>query len=131
LGGLLRQPLIVAFIGVGILVGPWGLDLLESIEKVHLMAELGIAILLFVIGLKLDVKLIRSTGKVALVNRHRAGIIYFFLWLPDCHLGFGFSSNCIIICAVALTFSSTIIIVKLLSDKKRLTHFTDRFLLDF
>jgi len=39
-GRFLRQPLIVAFIGVGIVVGPWGLGLLESIDKVHLLADM-------------------------------------------------------------------------------------------
>ena len=57
-GQLFRQPLVVACIGVGILVGPFGLDLLQSLDKIHLLAELGIAILLFAVGLKLDLTLI-------------------------------------------------------------------------
>jgi Kef-type K+ transport system membrane component KefB len=118
-GRLLKQPLIVAFIGVGILVGPWGLDLLESIEQVHLMAELGIAILLFVIGLKLDVKLIRSTGKVALLTGlGQVLFTSFFGYLIAIFLGFSVIASLYV--AVALTFSSTIIIVKLLSDKKEI-----------
>ncbi len=118
-GRMLKQPLIVAFIGVGILVGPWGLDLLESIEQVHLLAELGIAILLFVIGLKLDVKLIRSTGKVALLTGLGQVIFTsFFGYLIAIALGFTVITALYV--AVALTFSSTIIIVKLLSDKKEI-----------
>jgi Kef-type K+ transport system membrane component KefB len=118
-GRLLKQPLIVAFIGVGILVGPWGLDLLESIEQVHLLADLGIAILLFVIGLKLDVKLIRMTGKVALLTGLGQVIFTsFFGYLIAMALGFSVIVSLYV--AVALTFSSTIIIVKLLSDKKEI-----------
>jgi Kef-type K+ transport system membrane component KefB len=118
-GRLLKQPLIVAFIGVGILVGPWGLDLLESIEQVHLLAELGIAILLFVIGLKLDVKLIKMTGKVALLTGLGQVIFTsFFGYLIAIALGFTVITALYV--AVALTFSSTIIIVKLLSDKKEI-----------
>ena len=67
-GQVFKQPLVVAFIGVGILVGPFGFDLLQSIEQVHLLSELGIAILLFAVGLKLDLTLIRSTGSVALLT---------------------------------------------------------------
>jgi Kef-type K+ transport system membrane component KefB len=64
----LRQPLIVAFIVVGILVGPSGLDLAGVDERLHLLAEIGIAVLLFVVGLKLDLHLIRTMGPVALAT---------------------------------------------------------------
>ena len=118
-GRFMRQPLIVAFIGVGILVGPWGLDLLKSLDKVHLLADLGIAILLFAIGLKLDLTLIKSTGKVALLTgMGQVLFTSFFGYLIA--LAFGFSSLIALYVAVALTFSSTIIIVKLLSDKKEI-----------
>jgi Kef-type K+ transport system membrane component KefB len=118
-GRLLRQPLIVAFIGVGILVGPWGLDLLESIDNIHLLADLGIAILLFAIGLKLDLTLIKSTGKVALLTG-MGQVLFTSLFGYLIALAFGFSSLIALYVAVALTFSSTIIIVKLLSDKKEI-----------
>lgn len=118
-GRLFRQPLIVAFIGVGILVGPWGLDLLESIDQVHLMADLGIAILLFAIGLKLDLTLIKSTGKVALLTG-LGQVLFTSIFGYFIALAFGFSHIIALYIAVALTFSSTIIIVKLLSDKKEI-----------
>ena len=118
-GRFLRQPLIVAFIGVGILVGPWGLDLLESIDKVHLLAELGIAILLFAIGLKLDLTLIKSTGKVALLTG-LGQVLFTSFFGYIIAVAFGFSTMTALYVAVALTFSSTIIIVKLLSDKKEI-----------
>ncbi|HEY7885752.1 MAG TPA: cation:proton antiporter family protein [Cellvibrionaceae bacterium] len=116
---LLRQPLIVAFIALGILVGPSVLDLLHSEDYIHLLADVGIAILLFVVGLKLDVSLIRTTGGVALSTG--LGQVIFtslFGFVIALALGFGFMAALYI--AVALTFSSTIIIVKLLSDKKEI-----------
>lgn len=119
LGRLLKQPLIVSFIAVGLIVGPHGLDLLQSIEKIHLLSEMGIAVLLFVVGLKLDVSLIRTSGKVSLATGLGQVIFtsvfgYFIcIWL-------GFETVTSIYIAVALTFSSTIIIVKLLSDKKEI-----------
>ena len=56
-GVLLRQPLIVSFIAVGILAGPSVFGLARSDEHINLLAELGIAVLLFLVGLKLDLKL--------------------------------------------------------------------------
>lgn len=119
LGRLLKQPLIVSFIAVGLVVGPHGLNLLHSIDKIHLLSEMGIAVLLFVVGLKLDVSLIRTSGKVSLATGLGQVIFtsvfgYFIcIWL-------GFETVTSVYIAVALTFSSTIIIVKLLSDKKEI-----------
>jgi len=64
-GQLLKQPLIVTFIALGILVGPSVLDIVRSQEQIHLLAEIGIAILLFIVGLKLDLRIIKSVGKIA------------------------------------------------------------------
>lgn len=118
-GQIMKQPLVVAFIGVGILVGPFGFDLLRSIEQIHLLGELGIAILLFAVGLKLDITLIRSTGSVALLTG-LGQVIFTSFFGYFIAITLGYSSIIAIYIAVALTFSSTIIIVKLLSDKKEI-----------
>jgi len=125
-----RQPLIVAFIAVGILVGPSALDLVEGAESTELLAEIGIAVLLFLVGLKLDISLVKSTGKVALYTG--LGQVFF-----TSAIGFllalvlGMSAQTAIYVAVALTFSSTIIIVKLLSDKRELDKLHGRIALGF
>lgn len=119
IGKILKQPLIVAFIAVGIFLGPAGTNLVSSTDQVELLADIGIAVLLFVVGLKLDLKLMKSTGPVALVTG--LGQVFFtsvFGYLIA--LALGFSSTHSIYVAVALTFSSTIIIVKMLSDKKEI-----------
>lgn len=119
LGLQLRQPLIVSFIAVGIIVGPSVLDIVSSGDKLDLLAHIGIAVLLFVVGLKLDVHIIRNMGLVALATG--LGQVVFtsiFGFLLALTLGFELVPSIYI--AVALTFSSTIIIVKLLSDKKEL-----------
>src|SRR6056297_2271422 len=67
-GILLRQPLIVSFIAVGLIAGPSALDVVRSDEQIELLSELGIAVLLFLVGIKLDVKLIRSLGAVSLLT---------------------------------------------------------------
>jgi len=119
IGQVLRQPLIVMFIALGILVGPSVLDIVKSKDNIHLLAEIGIAILLFIVGLKLDLRLIKTTGKVALLTGLGqvlfTSVVGYFIGI-----GLGFSALHSFYIAVALTFSSTIIIVKLLSDKKEI-----------
>jgi Kef-type K+ transport system membrane component KefB len=119
IGRLLKQPLIVSFIAVGLIVGPYGLDLLRSVEKIHLLSEMGIAVLLFVVGLKLDVSLIRTSGTVAL-STGLGQVIFTSVFGYFICIALGFETVTSIYIAVALTFSSTIIIVKLLSDKKEI-----------
>jgi Kef-type K+ transport system membrane component KefB len=119
LGRLLKQPLIVSFIAVGLIVGPYGLDLLRSVEKIHLLSEMGIAVLLFVVGLKLDVSLIRTSGTVAL-STGLGQVIFTSVFGYFICIALGFEPVTSVYIAVALTFSSTIIIVKLLSDKKEI-----------
>ena len=129
-GVLLRQPLIVSFIAVGILAGPSLLDIVRSAEKIELLAELGIAVLLFLVGLKLDIKLVRTLGPVALTTGLGqvafTSVIGFGLGLA---LGLDVVTS--IYVAVALTFSSTIIIVKLLSDKREIDSLHGRVALGF
>ena len=116
---LLRQPVVVSFIIVGILAGPTAFNLVEGAEEIRLFAKFGIAILLFLVGLKLDFHMIRSTGKVALV----AGLSQVaFTAVVGFGLAvlFGFEATTAFYIAVALTFSSTIIIIKLIGDKREL-----------
>lgn len=126
----LRQPLIVAFIGVGILVGPVGTGWIEGGDDVDLLARLGIAILLFLVGLRLDLHLVRTTGPVALATG--LGQVLF-----TSAIGFaiaralGMDTTTALYVAVALTFSSTIIIVKLLSDKRELEELHGRIAIGF
>lgn len=116
-GNLLKQPIIVSFIAVGVLVGPSALDIVHSDDSILLLSQLGIAILLFLVGLKLDLSLIKTLGKVAVATG--LGQVFF-----TSAIGFGL---CILLglepltalyISIALTFSSTIIIVKMLSDKR-------------
>jgi Kef-type K+ transport system membrane component KefB len=127
---LLRQPLVVGLIAAGIAVGPEALGLVESSSEIELLAEIGISLLLFVVGLKLDVRLVRQLGPVALATG--VGQILFtsaFGFVIARALGFGTIPAVYI--AVALTFSSTIIIVKLLTDKRELDALHGRIALGF
>jgi Kef-type K+ transport system membrane component KefB len=129
-GMLLRQPLIVSFIVVGIVAGPALLDIAQAHEQIDLLGKLGIALLLFLVGLKLDLQLVRSLGLVSLTTG--LGQVVFttaFGYLIGRGLGLGAVESAYV--AVALTFSSTIIIVKLLSDKREIDSLHGRIALGF
>lgn len=126
----LRQPLIVAFIAVGIAVGPVGTGWVTADNTIELLARLGIAILLFLVGLRLDLQMIRSTGPVALATG--LGQVAFTSVIGYLiAIGLGMDSVTAVYVAVALTFSSTIIIVKLLSDKRELDQLHGRIAVGF
>ncbi|MDD5135312.1 MAG: cation:proton antiporter [Phycisphaerae bacterium] len=130
IGLKLRQPLIVSFLVAGIMVGPSGLRIIENYEKIDLLAQIGISLLLFVVGLRLDFHMIRTIGPVALATG--LGQVIFTLaigFLIAVSLGMPVVSAAYV--ATALTFSSTIIIVKLLSDKKEIDSLHGRIAVGF
>jgi Kef-type K+ transport system membrane component KefB len=130
LASILRQPLLVGLIVAGIVVGPEALGLVEASTEIELLAKIGISILLFVVGLKLDVRVIRTLGPVALATGlGQVGFTSLFGFLIAMGLGFDVVASLYI--AVALTFSSTIIIVKLLSDKRELDDLHGRIAIGF
>ena len=130
IGIILRQPLIVSFIAVGLIAGPSALDVVQSEEKIGLLSQLGIAVLLFLVGIKLDVKLIRSLGAVSLLTGlGQVAFTSIFGYLIGLALGLGHVTSLYV--AVALTFSSTIIIVKLLSDKREIDSLHGQIALGF
>lgn len=129
-GLLLRQPMIVSFIAVGVLSGPSALDLVQSRDNIDLLAELGIVVLLFLVGLKLDLKLIRTLGAVSLATG-LGQVLFTSLFGFAIGIGLGFDPITSLYIAVALTFSSTIIIVKLLSDKHEVDSLHGRIAIGF
>jgi len=126
----LRQPVLVAYIVVGIAVGPAFLGLVTAHDQIDLLAQVGVAVLLFAVGLKLDLRHIRNIGPVALATG--LGQLAFTIVIGLAiilALGKGFMEALYV--AVALTFSSTIIIVKLLSDKRELDSLHGRIAVGF
>jgi Kef-type K+ transport system membrane component KefB len=129
-GNRLRQPLIVAFIAVGVIVGPAVLGWVSEAESLELLAEIGIAVLLFLVGLKLDFHLVRTTGRVAVITG-LGQVLFTSVVGFGLAMVLGMSVTTSLYVAVALTFSSTIIIVKLLSDKRELDELHGRIAIGF
>lgn len=127
---LFRQPLVVGYIVAGIIVGPYGFNVLHSVEHVELFSKLGITVLLFIVGLNLSPRVISEVGKVSLITGVGqvvfTSIIGFLLTFL---LGFSVVSSLYI--AIALTFSSTIIILKLLSDRGDLNRLYGKISIGF
>jgi Kef-type K+ transport system membrane component KefB len=120
IGLKLCQPLIVAFIATGIVIGPDCLNIVTGHSvPMDLLAKLGVSLLLFTVGLKLDLTLIRTLGRVALVTGMGQMAFTAMAGFLIC-LAFDFGAVSSLYIAVALSFSSTIIIVKLLSDKREI-----------
>lgn len=118
---LIRQPLIIGYILTGVLVGPAALQLVKSPQTFEVFSNIGIALLLFIIGLGLNPRVIKEVGKVAAAG----GILQVGLTVAVCYAGMlvaGFNKKTALLVGVALAFSSTIIILKLLNDKKEQTR---------
>ncbi|MDQ3035211.1 MAG: cation:proton antiporter [Myxococcota bacterium] len=129
-GMLLKQPLVVAFIATGIIAGPDVLGLVHSADTIALLAEIGIAALLFLVGLKLDVQSVRSLGAVAVATGLGQVTFTAVVGFALC-MALGFHPVTSVYVGVALTFSSTIIIVKLLSDKREVDSLHGRIAIGF
>jgi Kef-type K+ transport system membrane component KefB len=130
IGIRLRQPVLIAYIVVGVVVGPSALGLVSAHSQIDLLSQVGIAVLLFLVGLKLDINQVKQLGAVALatgLGQLTFTIIFGFVII----LVLGKSPMEALYVAVALTFSSTIIIVKLLSDKRELDSLHGRIAVGF
>jgi Kef-type K+ transport system membrane component KefB len=126
----LRQPVLIAYIVVGIAVGPAVFGLVSAHDQIDLLAQVGVAVLLFAVGLKLDLHHIRHIGPVALATG--LGQLAFTIVIGfGLVLALGKGVMEALYVAVALTFSSTIIIVKLLSDKRELDSLHGRIAVGF
>ncbi len=119
----LRQPVILAYLAGGFAIGPSGLSWVHGQESIETISELGLIFLLFMIGLEIDLKKIVSSGRSILFTAASqillgAVIGVGFFWL----LGFPMTNGKwdALYLGVAASLSSTVIIVKVLYDKREL-----------
>ena len=109
----LRQPIILAYIVLGIVVGPKGLELINDAEQIEQLSHIGIILLLFLIGLNFQpAKLVGLLGRIGIVTLATCFIFMLLSLAVALVLGYPFIDSLII--GAALMFSSTIVSLKLI-----------------
>ena len=128
-----KQPLIIAYLATGVIIGPnIGLKLITDQTSISTVAEIGLILLLFVIGLEIDIRKMASGGTAVLLTGA--------LQVPICiALGLGFfwllgapmeaHNNALLYLAACMSLSSTLIVVKILNDKYELDTLPGRITL--
>jgi Kef-type K+ transport system membrane component KefB len=109
----LRQPIILAYILLGMLIGPMGFRVLDSAEHIEHLSHIGIILLLFLLGLNLHpTKLLHLFRKTAVVTLGTS-MAFMLLGMGIC-LAFSFGFKDALVVGAAMMFSSTIVSIKLI-----------------
>jgi Kef-type K+ transport system membrane component KefB len=127
-----RQPLILAYLIAGFCIGPFGAGWVKSQESISVISELGLIFMLFMIGLEIDLKKIVRAGKVILFaagGQLIGGCLLGVLFFVGIGLSLGGGQFDAVYLCVACALSSTVIIVKVLYEKRELDTLPGRITL--
>jgi Kef-type K+ transport system membrane component KefB len=127
-----RQPLILAYLIAGFFIGPFGMGWVKSQESINVISELGLIFMLFMIGLEIDLKKIVRAGKVILFaagGQLIGGVVLGLLFFIAIGLSMGSGHFDALYLCVACALSSTVIIVKVLYEKRELDTLPGRITL--
>lgn len=130
IGHILKQPLLLAYIAAGIVIGPKiGLGLIKDMNDIEIISHFGLILLLFLIGLEIDIKKLKQSGKSLVISglsqfplTALIGIGFFYLM----GYSFGGGSYDLFYLAACCALSSTAIVVKLLYGKFELDTLAGR-----
>ena len=108
-----RQSLLVAYMFLGILIGPWGLGWVSALDNIRMIGDVGIIFLLFLLGLHLPPqKLVYMLRKISVVGLLSSAVFCIMGFVVSRLFGFDAVSSWVI--GATMMFSSTIIGIKLL-----------------
>ncbi len=127
-----RQPLILAYLIAGFFIGPFGMGWVKSQELIGVISELGLIFMLFMIGLEIDLKKIVRAGRVILfaaLGQLVGGCLLGILFFAGIGLSIGGGHFDALYLCVACALSSTVIIVKVLYEKRELDTLPGRITL--
>ncbi|KJC46645.1 membrane protein [Bradyrhizobium sp. LTSP885] len=127
-----RQPLILAYLIAGFFIGPFGMGWVKSQESISVISELGLIFMLFMIGLEIDLKKIVRAGKVILfagAGQLLGGCLVGILFFAAIGLSIGGGKFDALYLCIACALSSTVIIVKVLYEKRELDTLPGRITL--
>jgi Kef-type K+ transport system membrane component KefB len=123
---VLKQPAMLGYILAGVAIGPIGIGMITDHTEIVTISEIGLILLLFMIGLEIDLKKMLAAGRLVIVP----GVLQFPIcvamgWailkgLTLFGLSFGEGNYALLYTAIAISISSTMIVVKLLYDKMEL-----------
>ena len=121
LGGIIaakfKQPAVFGLLLVGAIIGPNSLNLVQDVGMIRMMAELGAMLLLFIVGLEFDIsKLMKIGARTLIIGLMKFAIVLFIGY--EITLLLGFSAKVALFVGVLLSFSSTVVIVKVLEQKE-------------
>jgi Kef-type K+ transport system membrane component KefB len=120
IGGILaarfKQPVVLGLLIVGTLVGPFALNIVNDQEMINMMIDFGAILLLFVVGLEFSAKKLIGMGvKVLIVAAFKIGIMFFIGFMASILFGLGVTTAIFI--GIIFSFTSTVIVVKILEQK--------------
>ncbi|MEK6847284.1 MAG: cation:proton antiporter, partial [Nanoarchaeota archaeon] len=119
IGRVIRQPPIVAYLITGVIAGPLFLKIVSPADTLQSLAHLGVALLLFIVGISLDFRVLKQLGGIAIVGGLATmAVVTTIMFFIAQALGFQLIAALYI--ALAFSFSSTVVVVKILSDKKEI-----------
>ncbi|MCC7442779.1 MAG: cation:proton antiporter [Bdellovibrionales bacterium] len=130
---LLKLPLLLAYLAAGVILGPHlGFGIVKSAESIATLSEIGLVLLMFILGLEINLSKLMQAGKPVIVNGvtqfvgcAAIALGFFGLLVPEEMLG----THGLTYLAVATSLSSTLIVVKILSDRMDLDTFPSRITL--
>ena len=123
-----RQPLIPAYIIAGLILGPLGLKIIEDVDIIRNISEIGILFLLFIVGLEMDVKKLKKLGLVTIITGFFQVVLTFLIGFFVAQR-LGFDSLNAVYAGLIIAFSSTMIVIKLLHDKDELNTLHGRIII--
>lgn len=124
----LKQPLLVAYVLAGVIIGPMGLGIITSPEEINTLAELGVAFLLFTVGLEIDFRRLRSVGVASVLGGAVQMAASFIIGFGAAVL-MGMDALVGTYMGLLLAFSSTMIVAKVLVDRNEIKTLHGRIMM--
>lgn len=114
---LARQPHVIAYLFAGILIGPWGLELITDTEVIARLGAIGVVLLLFFVGMETDAQKLVANWKLAVFGTLiQIGLSVFFVWLLG--LWYEWSLARTLLIGFVISLSSTAVVIRLLQDSR-------------
>jgi len=125
---LIKQPLIPAYIIAGIILGPLSVGLIQNMEVLHVLSEIGIAFLVFYAGTEINIGKLKEVGKAAMIGG-TVQVILLFTSAYFVSIWLGLTGRAPIYVGLVVAFSSTMVVLKLLADKRELNSLHGRIVI--